>query len=433
MRRKSFWIAATCILSAATLLPAFSSGASPTSKEKVLYSFTGGSDGGYPISDLTLDSAGNLYGTTAWGGTGTACGKNGCGTVFELKRTSDGWKEEVLHNFLGGLDGSGASGGVIFDKAGNLYGATASGPVYKLAPNSHGGWTEHLIYDFNFYSGGSPAFDLAFDNQGNLYGAIPLGVSGGKSCADEGCGAVFELTPQSDGSWTETTIHIFTDGDDGATPSSGVILDAAGNVYGLTQYGGTGSCRVFPAAGPISGCGVLYKFTPNPDGNWTETVIYNFVRGGGFGIYPSGSVYFDNGNHLFGVTQAGGDGLGTVFELQDTRKRGWQEGEPHIFYAKPDGVHPTGRLVADEKGDLFGVTSQGGANGTGIVFELERLKNGWTERILHTFGSSGSGDGQNPDVGLVLDAQGRLYGTTGTGGTGTACSGGCGTVYEVMP
>lgn len=429
MRSKSLWIMAGCILAVIGLCPVFSSGAPPASKEKVIYSFQGGSDGAYPVSDLTLDTAGNLYGTTSNGGNLTAC-NGGCGTVFELKRTQYGWKKEVLYSFTDG-DGGLPSGGVIFDAAGNLYGTTG-GAAFKLTPNSHGVWTESVLYTFNFVWGGAPAFDLVFDGQGNLYGAIPSGVSGGRSCGDNGCGAVFELTPQSGSSWAETTIHIFSDSPDGATPSSGVVLDAAGNVYGMTKYGGTGSCSFYSGAGFISGCGSIYKLAPS-SGSWTETILYNFARGGGFGVFPTGGLFSDKPGHLFGTSQAGGDGIGTVFELQDTKKGGWQQSEAHIFYGNPDGKNPAGRLVMDANGDVFGVASQGGANSTGIVFELERLENGWKEKILHTFGSKGSGDGQNPGVGLVLDTQGHLYGTTQYGGVGAACTGGCGTVYEITP
>jgi uncharacterized repeat protein (TIGR03803 family) len=135
MRQKTFWIAASCVLAMLGLRPIFSSGAAPASTEKVIYAFTGGADGGEPMSNLTLDAAGNLYGTTSGGGTG-AC-NSGCGTVFELKRTQDGWKEEVLHHFVG-TDGESPGAGVIFDKAGNLYGTTTSGgsngggTVFKL-------------------------------------------------------------------------------------------------------------------------------------------------------------------------------------------------------------------------------------------------------------------------------------------------------------
>ena len=129
MRRKTFWIAAICILASAGILPIFS-GASPVSKEKVLYSFKGGADGEYPLSDLILYGDGNLYGTTSLGGTGTACGSGGCGTVFELQHLRSDWKEQVLYSFRGGADAANPQAGVIFDAAGNLYGVARGGNNY---------------------------------------------------------------------------------------------------------------------------------------------------------------------------------------------------------------------------------------------------------------------------------------------------------------
>jgi uncharacterized repeat protein (TIGR03803 family) len=434
MRRKTFWIATSCILAVASLLPVFSSGASPASKEKVLYSFMGGADGLAPVSDLTVDSVGNLYGTTEFGGTGCSVG---CGTVFELKHSQTGWQKQVIYSFTGGSDGSDPQAGVIFDNSGNLYGTTQN-TVFKLAPNAHGSWTVSIIYDLNCSesAGCGPQDDLVFDAKGNLWGTTAFGASGGGSCSDNGCGAVFELTPQTNGSWTETTLHVFTDTDgDGATPSSRVFLDSAGSVYGTTRYGGSGSClEGNGVVGYFSGCGTVYKLTRS-GGSWTETVLHNFIHGGGFGKYPSGEIFLEDASHLLGLTQAGGDGLGTLFEFEDTGKRGWHQSHAHIFFGPPDdGETPTGRLIADSHGNLLGITSYGGANGRGTVFELSRLNNGWREKVLYSF--AGSPDGAIPAAGLVSDSQGVLYGTTQQGGTstGNVCNfSGCGTVYEITP
>jgi hypothetical protein len=198
MRRICFVIATICILAEFGLQTAFCSDAATASKEKVIYSFTGGVDGGYPASDLTLDSAGNLYGTTGGGGTGTGC-NGGCGTVYELKHTSDGWKKKVLYSFVGGKDAAYPSGGLVFDKAGNLYGVAGGGEssigtAFKLTPDSRGGWTEAVIFNFTFDCCGGPQGDLAFDASGNLYGIFPAGIKG--SCiSGEGCGGVYRLTP----------------------------------------------------------------------------------------------------------------------------------------------------------------------------------------------------------------------------------------------
>jgi hypothetical protein len=445
MSRKTFWIAAGCILVLAGLLPIFSSGASPANREKVIYAFQGGTDGASPMSDLILDSEGNLYGTTSQGGTGT-CGSGGCGTVFELKRTQDGWKEEVLYSFGAYQgDGVGPQAGLVFDSAGNLYGTTIAGlgdnsfvgTVFKLSPNGHGGWTESVIYSFepDQSAGANPSTDLVFDAHGNLYGTAPIGGGNANSCYGDGCGTVFKLTPQSDGSWGETTIHIFTDaGGDGAYPSSGLVLDPAGNLYGLTQSGGTGSCQLRSGGSPtVFGCGTLYKLTVNLEESPNETVLYNFAPGGGFGIYPSSGILFDNKSHLLGTTQRGGDGFGTVFELQDKKAKVWHESEAHIFDGNPDGVRPVGRLTTDANGDLFGATSYGAAvtKGLGTVFELQPSKNGWNEKILHSF--AGSPDGAIPSAGLISDSQGHLYGTTQFGGKEPGFDRCCGTVYEVVP
>jgi uncharacterized repeat protein (TIGR03803 family) len=436
MRQKVFWIAASCILVVLSLRPVFSSGAEPAGKEKVIYSFQGGADGAAPMSDLTLDGAGNLYGTTSNGGGA------GYGTVFELKHSANGWSERVLYSFTGGTDGGSPLAGVIFDAKGNLYGTSLggggenAGVVFRLTPASHGGWHENTLYAFPFYGSGGrgPESDLVFDTQANLYGTT-LGGAGGQCNSGDGCGAVFKLAPHPDGSWTETTVHVFTGPPDGGIPS-GLVLDADGNLYGTTQVGGSGNCR--PAnyeEGPPGDCGTLFKLTRHDDGTWTETILYNFSRGGGSGVYPSGTPLFNKAGQLFGVTHAGGDGIGALVELHDTQNRGWQERVLHIFQGFPrDGIGPTGRLVMDANGDLFGVTSHGGSGGEfgdGIIFGVAYSSNTWKESILHKF--TGSPDGTNPSAGLISDARGQLYGTTPGGGSGTGCSGGCGTVFEVTP
>jgi uncharacterized repeat protein (TIGR03803 family) len=454
MRRKTFWIAASCILVVAGLLPVFSSGASPASKaskqpaarEKLIYSFQGGADGAGP-SPLTLDADGNLYGATRGGGNGTGCGGGPCGTVFELERTGEGWKKKTLYSFRGGNDGGWPRAGVIFDNSGNLYGTTSiggsldAGTVFRLTPNSKGEWTESVIYAFSSYGGpgGSPQTDLVVDHQGNLYGATSNGGSGGGCFGDNGCGGVFQLTPRADGSWTETTIHSFGPPPDGGNASSALILDSDGNLYGMTEYGGTGLCGPFSDFGEGNlNCGVVYKLTTAKSGSsWTESIVYNFARGGGYAVYPSGGLLFDKAGDLFGTSQAGGNGLGTVFELHPQQDGSWRQSNPHLFYGNFDGgewrsnlPEVLGRLVMDEKGNLFGVSSESRGNNSGVVFELKRLQDSWSLKILYAFPNDESGN----KAGLVLDSQGHLYGTTPTGGSGIGCNGqGCGTVYEVTP
>jgi hypothetical protein len=435
MRQINFAVAAGCIVGATGLLLALASGAEKPAaekpaSEKIIYSFAGGSDGANPQSDLILDGAGNLYGTTYYGGSTTACNAFGCGTVFELKRTQQGWKEAILHVFIGGADGESPSAGLVFDGAGNLYGATGT-TVFRLTRNSQGSWTEHVIYTFdcNGSAGCDPTADLTFDSKGNLYGTTSQG--GNSSCGDFiGCGGVFELTPQSDGSWTETTIHTFTGGTDGGQPSSGVVLDSEGNVYGMTYSGGMGKCLLTAF---YTGCGILFEFSRNSGGSWNETVLFSFARGGGYAVNPSAGLILNNPGDLYATSLAGGDGFGTVLEFKEAAT-GWQQNVIHRFYGIPDGLRPVGKLEVDQDA-LLGVTVNGGILDTyGIAFELQRSETGsWKERILHSF-AGGTADGYNPQAGMVSNGQGSLFGTTQYGGTGTACRAGtCGTVYEITP
>jgi uncharacterized repeat protein (TIGR03803 family) len=439
MRRNHCWIGGIGILALLVLLPVISSGATankdskaPTAKEKVIYSFQGGSDGANPMSDLVLDSSGNLYGTTNNGG-----GANEYGTVFELKRNGESWREQVLYRFQDGADGEYPQAGLIFDSSGNLYGTTERGglgdlgTVFKLAPNGKGGWTHSILYSFAV--GAYPSSDLVFDANGNLYGTTLFG--GVNSCEGApACGTVFELIKQSNGSWTGSTLYQFAGPpNDGGIPSSGVALDSAGNLYGMTVAGGSNHCFLqgFP------GCGVVYKLTPDGKGNWTETVLFNFARGNGLAVSPSAGLLIDeDGDHLVGTTLEGGDGLGTIFALDESNNATWKQEVLHRFYENRDGISPVGQLIRDSNHNLFGVALGGGGvvGGAGVVFELQLTKEGhWNETILHDF--AGGTDGSYPQGGLVSDGNGHLYGTTSKGGTAT-CSEGqnlCGTVYEITP
>jgi len=200
--------------------------------ESVLHSFTGGGDGYSPFGGVVFDHAGNLYGTTYEGGHGSV------GTVFTLQPGSGGtWTEKVLHHFRAGTDGSYPHDGLILDSAGNLYGTTAAGGrydgvVFKLTPNSGGAWTETVIHRFDVANGEGPYAGLTFDDQGNLYGTT---IEGGYTtlCGNAGCGVVFKLVPNGNGGWDEKMVHKFSD-HPGAGPMSGIIFDLAGNLYGTT-------------------------------------------------------------------------------------------------------------------------------------------------------------------------------------------------------
>lgn len=202
--------------------------------QSVLYSFVGGNDGSSPYSGVTFDTAGNLYGTTIGGG------PSGEGTLYELTSSGSGWIETVLHSFTGGTDGGTPYGGVIFDSSGNLYGTAstggslpAGGTAFELSP-AGGNWTFAVIYDFTQTNDGGedPHDGFIMDSSGNLYANADAG-----GLPPENNGAVFELT-SSNGSWTYTSFHNFTGGNDGLDPFGPLVFDASGNLYGTARYAG---------------------------------------------------------------------------------------------------------------------------------------------------------------------------------------------------
>jgi uncharacterized repeat protein (TIGR03803 family) len=279
-----------------------------------------------------LDSQGNLYGTTNQGGGGaggTFC-LNGCGTVFKLAPKGDGtYTESVIHSFpgtSGNSDGENPRGGLVFDSAGNLWGTTQTGgnfeacvtfqdftgcgTVFKLSPQANGKWTESLLFEFSGESTGFNPWDgLVIDTAGNLYGMTTNGGGGN--------GAVFELTPQPDGTVTETIIHPFkpcgSTCTDGANPENGLSIDAAGNLYGTTDLGGHG--------GSPTGHGVVFKLTQHTDGSWQETILHQFT-GGADGAFPLDDHLAVNATgNVFGSAFNGGTaglcpaGCGVIFEI----------------------------------------------------------------------------------------------------------------------
>ena len=370
--------------------------ASPSSQAQsfsVVYTFTGGADGATPPSALILDSSGNLYGTTYFGGLSKA------GTVFMVDSKA---KESVLHSFRGKPDGSHPFAGVIRDTAGNLYGTThdggaaRKGTVYKL--NKAGRRT--ILYNFTGGTdGGNPNGGLFRDSAGNLYGTT---VSGGTlSCGGgKGCGTVFKL----DTTGKEQVLHSFS-GADGATPNASVVQDTAGNFYGTTQRGGA------------SGHGTVFTL----DGTGKETFLHSFA--GPDGAYPFAGLIFDGSSSFYGTTTSGGiSGNGVVFVLS-----GGKETVLYKFKGGADGAHPWGGLVRDSAGNLYGTTTGGGAKGCngygcGTVFKLNSTSK---KTILYVF--TGAADGANPYAGVVRDTAGDLFGTTPLGGSGS------GLVFEIKP
>jgi uncharacterized repeat protein (TIGR03803 family) len=228
---------------------------------------------------------------------------------------------------------------------------------------------------------------------------------------------VFELTPAGGGSWTEKVLYSFgAYGTDGVVPYAGLIFDAAGNLYGTTYAGGT-----------YYQYGTVFELTPAAGGGWTEKVLHNFVANGTDGYYPWAGLAFDRFGNLYGTTSTGGtyEG-GIVFELTPAGSGGWTETVLHRFGNAMDGSGPLAGLIFDAAGNLYGTTSGGGTY-DGTVFELTPAGGGsWTEKVLWSFGSGT--DGFAPQVGLVFDAAGNLYGTTPWGGTN-----GYGTVFELTP
>jgi len=336
-------------------------------KEKVLHSFNNTGNGGYfPDGALIMDAAGNLYGTTVFGGDGTCTSGSatGCGTVFELMPVESGsWRGKVLHEFgVSSEDGSFPEASLIFDSAGNLYGTTygggahAGGIVFELSPTVSGGWTEKLLHTFNgaHDDGTSPHGSLIFDSAGNLYGTTVLGGT-------YAGGTVFELTPATGGHWTEKVLHDFSDTtSDGGYPEASLIFDGSGNLYSTTLGGGT------------TGNGTVFELAPAAGGAWTETVLHNFADNGTDGFLPVSGLIFDASGNLYGTTNGGGAyAFGIAFELTPAAGGSWTETVVHNFDADgTDGSTPAAGLISDTTGNLYGTTAQGGAHGGGIVFEI---------------------------------------------------------------
>jgi len=417
----------------------------PSSHEQVLYSFQNtAQDGNTPFAGLIFDTAGNLYGTTAFGGNGGCPSAEfpGCGTVFELSPESGGgWTETVLYNFQqDGSDGIYPYADVILDASGNLYGTTEGGgsggecssngfpgcgTVFELSPQSGGRWTESVLHSFqnNLQDGIIPFAGLILDASGNLYGTTGFGGTTSH-------GTVFELLPQSGGGWAEAVLHSFN-GTDGNDPGGSLILDAVGNLYGTAQSGGSSGCTINAV-----GCGTVFELSPNSGGHWTEKVLHTFQNNGRDGNNPIGGLIFDAAGNLYGATGAGGSaGAGTVFQLKQQSGGGWAEQVLYTFSGTgKDGSAPTAGLVLDKGGNLIGTALGGrGQIGGGVVFEVRRIKGGaYAERLLYDF-MGRAGDGIDPEGGVILDTAGNLYGTTAFGGSSICGAQTCRTVFELTP
>jgi uncharacterized repeat protein (TIGR03803 family) len=381
------------------------------STEKVLWNFGGGSDGSGPWSDYFIsDAKGNLYAATAAGGTYSA------GTVFML---SPAGKETVLYEFTGANgDGNGPHGRLAFDANGNIYGTTqggganATGTVYELSPKKGGGWKEKVIYTFSATGadGTAPSAGMTIAADGTMYSTTPDGGA-------FGAGTVFSLKKTSTG-WHQQVIQNLNGSSNGGYPYEGLMMDAAGNLYGAAPTGGA------------SGQGVIYRLSHTKKG-WVDTVLHSFTgqNGDGGGLYWIDLISDKSGN-IYGATSFGGtNGTGTVWELvYSETKKSYSESILYEFGAgvSGDGNNPYGGLTMDSKGNLYGTTLYGGPSNIGTFYKLTKQGKTWKETILHSF--VGANDGNEPTGNPYIDATGRLYGMTQTGGKSNL-----GIVYRITP
>lgn len=349
--------------------------------ETVLFSF-GGSDGDHapsglePMSSLLLDKDGNLYGTAFKGG------KYLFGTIFELSPpavSGGAWTFSLLYKFTGKADGEWPLG-LTFGLDGSLYGITTAagefggGTVFRMN-NLSGTWHYRVLYNFDDET---PVGTLLADKSGNLYGATQQNYSG--PCV---CGAIFEVSPIPGGGWTESTIYTFqgSSANDGADPDGNLILDSAGNLYGETGGGGTGTGSICEA-----GCGTVFELFPG-SGSWTESILYSFPATGEEGVNPAGGLVFDKYGNLYGTAAFGGlmpdwvpQNAGVVFELSRSTTTSispdnWTQNLLYGFGGgwerKNDGSNPRGGVTFDNNAALYGTTSAGGLNGLGTFFRLQ--------------------------------------------------------------
>jgi hypothetical protein len=360
--------------------------------ENELYIFKGknSNDGETPAGGVTFDASGNLYGTTAYGGTGSCMllgGLVGCGAVYKMtppNTKADTWTESVIYSFKGGKDGYLPNGDLTFDSAGNLYGATE--------------------YGGGFGSCNSPLYRY--------------------------CGTIFELSPPKtkDGKWTEKVLYSFKGGTDGANPNGGLLFDSKGVIYGTTSAGGDHSCKTDTSVG----CGTAYKLTPpEVKGRWTESILHSFRNYAHDGAGPNGGLVRDANGYLYDTTSGGGTGEdGVIFRLAEPKDgHAWTETVAHTL-RNLDGWDSMAGLIVDSLDSFYGSASGGGKAGAGTLFKLNpHDAAGHNFSLLHIF--TGTPDGQGPSGRLLFDKAGNLYGGTQIGGTGPCMGGGCGSVFEV--
>jgi len=382
----------------------------------VIYNFTGGADGATPMAGLTANGVNSFYGTANFGGiTGGPCGSNGCGLVYRVSNSGSGWTLSPLYSFQGGTDGQNpGTAGIAFGPDNGLYSTTyrggagcTSGPgcgtVFKLLPPQGPGqptqWTETILHSFNGPNGIGPVGVPVFDHSGNIDGATnsgglnnggviyelsesnnwdeivlahPYGYPGSGLTLDHAgnlygttfdggdnfYGSVYKLTPAGSG-YIFTDLYDFTNGNDGAYPQAGVILDSQGDIYGATTTGGSGKG------------GTVFKLTFS-NGQYVYSTLYSFPSpvNGRIISGPVGNLTMDSAGNLYGTTFSdGAHGLGAVFKLTPSNGS-WTYTSLHDFTNGSDGGLPYSNLVIDSQGNLYGTASQGGASGVGVVFEI---------------------------------------------------------------
>jgi uncharacterized repeat protein (TIGR03803 family) len=368
-----------------------------------------------PIGNLIFDSSGNIYGTTASGGPESPNCRFNCGAVFKLSPSGGGWNFEIIYSFTGGADGGEPHGRLTLDSKGNIYGTTYAGgtvneeycptgcgTAFELSP-SGGGWTFTLLHSFAGPDGVAPWTGLTSDSAGNLYGTTTTGGSG--------AGTVFKLS-SSGGVWTFSILYALANsGSEGEFPFSDLVIDGTGNIYGATQQGGSFKPGCY-------GCGTVFELSPS-GGSWKFSLLHTFqgIKPGakmGDGMYPWGALVLDSAGSVYGTTFEGGTatcGCGTVFKLSQSAGK-WKEQILYRF-GIPNYGEPLGGVIMDKSGNLYGTTYDGNAE----IFRLAPNPKGSGWKFTSVFSPQDSADGGSPYAGVIVDASGNLYGTTTIGGT----------------
>jgi uncharacterized repeat protein (TIGR03803 family) len=334
-------------------------------QQTVLYNFTGGKDGGQPYGGVTLDAAGNIYGSAVVGGkaqAGTCPAEDGCGVVWRLSNDNGTWTHKVLHYFDGLHDGYGPGGPVVLDANGSLYGMTAVGGAYGLGtiyqiqpvPGTADKWGLRVIHDFTggVDGGAGSSGRLLVDETGSLFGVATIG-------GDYGQGIVFKMTAGASGKFRQETLYSFKGEPDAGFPYGGLARDAAGNLYGTSYYSGA------------HGDGTVFQLEARPNGRYRERVLYSF-EGDEAGAYPIGGLVIDAAGNLFGTTSEEGSpgcGCGTIYKVSPVGDE-WEYSVVYSFTGTPDAAFSYSGLYADAAGDLYGTTVHGGEHNDGAAFKI---------------------------------------------------------------